>query len=62
MFCNLNVDKNHDIGNNTTNTEAREQISRDLESLEFRNFMLVPYSEDPLIYSHWVGSRLTGKH
>jgi hypothetical protein len=62
MFCNFDVDKNHNIGNNSTNTEAREQISWDLESLEYKNFMSVPTRDDHLRHSTWVGSCLTRKH
>jgi len=34
MFCNFNLVKNHKIANNSVTTEAREKISRDLESSE----------------------------
>jgi hypothetical protein len=35
MFCNFYLVKNHQIAKNATTTKAREQISTDLESLEF---------------------------
>jgi len=38
MFCNFYLAKNHKIANNSATTEAREKISTDLESLEFKSF------------------------
>jgi hypothetical protein len=35
MFCNFYLAKNHKIAENSTTTKAREEISTDLESLEF---------------------------
>jgi hypothetical protein len=35
MFCNFYLVKSHNIVHNTTSTEAREKINRDLESIEF---------------------------
>jgi hypothetical protein len=36
MFCNFYLVKNHKIVKNSTITKAREKISTDLESLEFK--------------------------
>jgi hypothetical protein len=44
MFCIFNVVKNHKTANNLTNTEAREKISADLESLKFHNFLNVGFT------------------
>jgi hypothetical protein len=41
MFCNFYLVKSHNIAHNTTSTEAREKINRDLESIEFLNFFAV---------------------
>ncbi len=35
MFCNFYLVKNYKIDNNSVTTEARENLSTDLESLEF---------------------------
>ncbi len=35
MFCNFYVEENHKIANNSTTTDARENISTHLESLEY---------------------------
>jgi hypothetical protein len=40
MFCDFNLVKNHKIDNNTATTEAREKISTDLESSEFKTFLM----------------------
>jgi hypothetical protein len=36
MICNLYLVKNHNIAHSLTNTEAKEKISADLESLEIK--------------------------
>jgi hypothetical protein len=36
MFCNFYFVKNHIIANNATTNKAREKISTDFESLEFK--------------------------
>jgi hypothetical protein len=36
IFCNFYFVKNHKIANNSATTEARENISADLESSEFK--------------------------
>ncbi len=38
MFCNFYLVKNHKIANNLEPTEAMEQVSTYLESLEFYKF------------------------
>ncbi len=39
-FASFIFAKNNEIVINSTNTEAREKISMDLESLEFHNFLM----------------------
>jgi hypothetical protein len=36
MFCNFYLARSHKIANNAATGEAREKISTDLESLEFK--------------------------
>jgi len=38
MFCNLYLEKNNKIANNSATTEARGKISTYLEFLEFQKF------------------------
>jgi hypothetical protein len=37
MFCNIYLVKSHKIANNLATTEAREKISKDLESVDIFN-------------------------
>ncbi len=45
MFCNFYLVKNHKIANNSTTTEAREKVRKDLESLEFYKFADVGFTK-----------------
>jgi hypothetical protein len=45
MFCNLYLEKNHKIANNSAATEAKEKISTYLESLEFQKFFSVYFTK-----------------
>ncbi len=40
MFWNFNKVKNHKIAKNLATTKRREKISTDLESLEFKEFLM----------------------
>ncbi len=44
MFCNFCLVKNHKIADNSTTTEAREKVRKDLESLEFYKFVDVDFT------------------
>jgi hypothetical protein len=40
MCCTMYIVKRYKIANNSATTEAREKISTDLESLEFKKFLV----------------------
>jgi hypothetical protein len=40
MFCNFYSVKNHKIANYSTTPKAREKMSTDFESLEFKEFLV----------------------
>jgi hypothetical protein len=45
MFCNFHLVKNHKIADNSTTTEAREKVRKDLEYLEFYKFADVGFTK-----------------